>query len=58
MAYIRSSINKMKIIKYHTDGIVRKSYRKIIERSKIDTPNTKIHDLLLSWFDTGTSIKR
>jgi hypothetical protein len=24
---------------------------------KIDAPNTQIHDHLLSWFGTGTSIK-
>jgi hypothetical protein len=30
---------------------------KIIERSKIDTPSTQIHDLSLSWLGTDTSIK-
>jgi hypothetical protein len=30
---------------------------KIIERDKIDTPNTQIHDRSLSCLGTGTSIK-
>ena len=30
---------------------------KIVERGKIDTPNTHIHDRSLSWFGTGTSIE-
>ena len=29
---------------------------KIVEKEKIDTPNTQIHDRSLSWLDTGTSI--
>jgi hypothetical protein len=37
-------------------GTVPKSNRKIAERDKIDNPNTKIDDLPLSWFGTGTSI--
>ena len=36
---------KWKRKKYHIDGIVLKSYRKIIERGKIGS--TKIHDLSL-----------
>jgi len=36
--------NKMKNKKYHTAGTVSKSNRKIIERGKIGTPNTQIHD--------------
>jgi hypothetical protein len=28
----------------------------IVERGQIDTPNTPIHDRLLSWLGTGTSI--
>jgi len=43
--------NKIKIKKYHTVGTVPKFNR------KIDTPNTHIHDRLLSWFATGTSLK-
>ena len=43
--------------KIHTAGIVLKSYKKIVERGKIDIPNTHIHDRLLSWLGTGTSIK-
>jgi len=50
-------IYKMENKKYHTVGIVPKSNIKIIERGKIDTPNTKIHDRSLSWLGTGTSIK-
>jgi hypothetical protein len=29
---------------------------KIIEKEKIDSPNTQVHDHSLSWLDTGTSI--
>jgi hypothetical protein len=43
---------KWKQKKYHNDGIILKSYRKIIERSKISS--TKIKDFSL---DTGTTIK-
>jgi hypothetical protein len=39
-------------------GTVLKSNRKIVERGKIDTPNTETHDRSLSWLSTGTSIKR
>jgi hypothetical protein len=31
--------------------------KKIIERDKMDTPNTHIHDQAFSWLGTGTSIK-
>jgi hypothetical protein len=34
----------MKNKKYYTVGIVPKSHRKIVERGKIDTPITQIHD--------------
>jgi len=44
--------------KYHTVGTVPKSNRKIVERCKIETPNTQIHDLSLSWFIIDTSIKK
>ena len=47
----------METIKYHTVGTILKSYRKIIERDKIDTSTAKIHDHSLSWLDTDTSIK-
>jgi len=50
--------NKMKDKKYHTYVTVPKSNRKIVERGKLDTPDTKIHDHSLSWLDTGTSIER
>ena len=44
----------MKNKKYQTVGTVLKSYRKILERGKIDTYNIHIHDCSLSWFGTGT----
>ena len=47
----------MKNEKYHTVRTFSKSNRKIVERGKIDTPNTQILDLSLFWLDTGTSIK-
>ena len=31
--------------------------RKIVERGKVDTPNTQIHDRSLSWLVIGSSIK-
>jgi len=37
--------NKMKNKKYHTVGTIPKSNIKFVERGKIDTPNTQIHDL-------------
>ena len=51
-------LNKMINKKYHTVGTVPKSNRKIVERCKIETPNTQIHDLSLSWFIIDTSIKK
>ena len=30
---------------------------KIVERRKVDTPNTQIHDSSLYWLGTGTSLK-
>ena len=42
------TINKMEKIKYHTDSKVPKYKRTIVERDKIDTPNTQIHDLSFS----------
>ena len=49
---------KMKTKKYHTVRTVLKYNRKILERGKIDTINTQIHDRSLSWPSTGTSIER
>jgi hypothetical protein len=49
-----NKINKKK--KKNTIGKVPKSNRKIIERGRIDTPNIQIHDRLLSWLGTGTSV--
>jgi len=47
----------MKNKEYHNVGLILKSNIKIVERDKIDTPCTQIHDGSLSWLDTGTSIK-
>jgi hypothetical protein len=44
--------NKIESKKCHTDGTIPKSNIKIIERGKIDTPNTQIHDRSLSWLGT------
>ena len=49
--------NRMKTSKYLRVGKVPKSIRKIVERGKIATTNTQIHDRSLSWLDTDTSIK-
>jgi len=48
----------LKTKKYHTVRTVLKYNRKIVERGKIDTINTQIHDRSLSWPSTGTSIER
>ena len=50
--------NKMENKIYHAVGTFPKSNRKIVERGKIDTPNVEIHDISLSWFGTGTLIKK
>jgi len=49
--------NKIQIKKYHTVGTITISYIKIIERGKIDIPNTQIHDRSLSLLGTGTPIR-
>jgi hypothetical protein len=36
---------------------ILKSNVKIIERGKIDTPSTQVHDRLLNWCGKGASIK-
>jgi len=46
---------KMKDKNHYT--IVPNSYRKIVERGKIDAPKTQIQDRSLSWLGTDTSIK-
>ena len=46
----------MKNKTYHTVGTILKSNIKIIERGKIDTLNTLIHDRSLSIIGTGISI--
>jgi len=38
-------------------GNIPNSNIKIVERGKIDTPNTQIHAYLFSWLGTGTPIK-
>ena len=48
----------MKNNKYHNVGTISKSNIKIVERGKIDIPNTQIHDRSLPWLGAGTSIKR
>jgi hypothetical protein len=45
------------IEKYHTVGTVPKPNRKIVERAKINTPNSLIHDHSLPWLGTGTLLK-
>jgi hypothetical protein len=37
---------------YHTVGTFPKTKRKIVDRGKIDTPNTQIHDRSLSCLGT------
>ena len=43
--------------KYHTVRTVPKSTRKIVERGKIDTTNTQIHDHSPSWPSIEIAIK-
>jgi hypothetical protein len=50
-------MTKMKNKKYHTVETIPKLNIKIVERGKIDTPSTQIHDPSLSWLGTGTLIK-
>ena len=38
-------------------GTIPKSIIKIVERSKIDTLSTQIHDDSLFWFGTGTLMR-
>jgi len=38
-------------------GTIPKFNIKIVQRGKIDTPNTQIHDRSLPWLGRGTSIK-
>ena len=44
--------------KHHTAGRIPKSNMKIEERGKIDSPITQIHDHLVFWLGTATSIKK
>jgi len=48
---------KWKKNKYHIIGTVPKSDRKIVDRGKINTPDTIIHDRPLSMLGTGNSRK-
>jgi len=41
----------MKIKKYHTVRTILKSNCKFVERGKVNTPNTQIHDHLLSYLN-------
>jgi hypothetical protein len=47
-------VNKMKNRKYHTVRTVPKSNIKIVEIGKFVTPNTQMHDSLLTWLCMGT----
>jgi hypothetical protein len=53
----KSCWNKMKIRKYNSVGAFPNSSRKVLERDKIDTPNTGIHDRLCFWLGTCIVIK-
>ena len=44
--------NKVKNKTYHTVEIVQQVNRKIVERSKIDTPNKQFHNRSLAWLGT------
>jgi hypothetical protein len=39
------------------NGLITITTIKIVERDRIDTANTQIHDRSLSWLGTGMSIK-
>ena len=43
---------------YHTVGTVLKCKRQILDRGKIDPPNTQIRDHSISWLGADTSIKK
>jgi len=47
----------MKMTKQHTFEAVPITNCKIVERGKMGSPNTHIHDRALDWFGTCTSIK-
>jgi hypothetical protein len=42
---------------YYTVAIVPEFNRNIVERDKLDAPNTQKHGRSLSWLGTGTLIK-
>ena len=46
-------IIKRKGKEYNTVGTIPKPNIKIIERGNMDTLNTQIHDISLSWLSTG-----
>ena len=45
------------IQKHHAVGTDQNVNKKIVERCKVDNPNTPIQDRSLSWLGTDTSIK-
>ena len=49
-------LKKMNDKKYHTVGTAPKSIKKIVERGKIGTTSTQIHERSVSWLSTGASI--
>ena len=54
---IRELEIKLKTKKYHIVGTTPNSNRKIVERGKIKTSNTQMHNRLVICLATGTSIK-
>jgi hypothetical protein len=52
-----NKIKKTKTKIPHCRNNLKKSNRIVVERGKITTPSTQIHDCLISWVGTGTSIK-
>jgi len=50
-------LNKNKTKYYYSVGTISKYNRKIVERVKIEIPNTHIHDRSLFWLVTGTSMQ-
>ena len=47
----------MKNKNYHADRTISRPNTEFVERGKIGTPNTPIHERSLSWLGTGISIK-
>jgi len=55
--HVWSLSNNVKNKEYHTVGTIPKSNIKVVERSKIGTPNIQIYDHPFSWIGTDTFIK-